>query len=165
MEPTYQTLIFIKNCKNQIWLAEKKRNFGTGKLNGYGGKVQSGETITKCILRELEEETSLNLDENEIVYLGYIDYHDLDRKERRIVYIYTTIATDKCPTESEEMGNPKKYTLKGVPYQNMWPDTIFWLHLVFNQRFFKIKFVLKNKAVKKACIDVLNKPQWYKTLS
>ena len=38
------TLVYIRDDEN-ILLGLKKRGFGTGKWNGFGGKVQPGETI------------------------------------------------------------------------------------------------------------------------
>lgn len=37
----------------------KKRGFGVGKWNGYGGKLDEGESIERCAIRELEEECSI----------------------------------------------------------------------------------------------------------
>jgi hypothetical protein len=37
----------------------KKRGFGVGKWNGYGGKLEDGESIERCAIRELEEECSI----------------------------------------------------------------------------------------------------------
>lgn len=157
-EPTYQTLIFIKTKNRELWLGRKKRGFGKGILNGYGGKVMSGETSTNCILRELEEESFLKLDENSIIYLGYNEYYDIDRRERRIVYMYTTVATDEQPKESEEIGQPEKYSFDSIPYHQLWPDAIYWMHLVLQQYFFKGTFVLKGNNVKKVRVDILDKP-------
>ena len=38
------TLVYIRDDE-KILLGLKKRGFGTGKWNGFGGKVQAGETI------------------------------------------------------------------------------------------------------------------------
>ena len=46
------TLLLIHQ-KNQILLAMKKRGFGMGKYNGFGGKVErNGETIYQAAIRE-----------------------------------------------------------------------------------------------------------------
>jgi len=37
----------------------KKRGFGVGKWNGYGGKLEEGESIERCATRELEEECGI----------------------------------------------------------------------------------------------------------
>lgn len=44
----------------RILLGLKKRGFGAGKWNGFGGKVEKGETIEAAALRELEEESGLS---------------------------------------------------------------------------------------------------------
>ncbi|MEW5720741.1 MAG: DNA mismatch repair protein MutT, partial [Chloroflexota bacterium] len=38
------TLVFLTR-DNQILLGLKKRGFAQGKLNGFGGKIEAGETI------------------------------------------------------------------------------------------------------------------------
>ena len=45
--------------KRQLLLGMKKRGFGVGKWNGFGGKFDAGETVRDCALRELEEESGL----------------------------------------------------------------------------------------------------------
>jgi 8-oxo-dGTP pyrophosphatase MutT (NUDIX family) len=39
----------------------KKRGFGQGKWNGFGGKVEAGETIEAAAARELKEESLVEL--------------------------------------------------------------------------------------------------------
>ncbi|MBR4418900.1 MAG: NUDIX domain-containing protein, partial [Clostridia bacterium] len=55
MKHKQTTLLYIiKN--NQILLAEKKRGFGVGKINGVGGKIEPGESIEQAMIRETQEE-------------------------------------------------------------------------------------------------------------
>ena len=49
------TLMLI-NHNNQILLGMKKRGFGMGKYNGFGGKVEAGESIVDAAIRETKEE-------------------------------------------------------------------------------------------------------------
>ena len=42
-----------------VLLGEKKRGFGEGFYNGFGGKVEGGETVEEAALRELEEEAGI----------------------------------------------------------------------------------------------------------
>eukprot|EP00051_Salpingoeca_urceolata_P006046 m.80347 g.80347 ORF g.80347 m.80347 type:complete len:91 (+) comp14659_c1_seq3:1046-1318(+) len=42
-------------CTGRVLLGLKKRGFGQGKLNGFGGKVEAGETVAEAAARELEE--------------------------------------------------------------------------------------------------------------
>lgn len=44
------TLIIVRN-EDEILLGFKKRGFGVGKWNGFGGKVETGESITDAAVR------------------------------------------------------------------------------------------------------------------
>ncbi|KAG4305413.1 hypothetical protein PORY_000969 [Pneumocystis oryctolagi] len=49
------TLVFPYNSKNtHVLLGLKKRGFGVGKWNGFGGKVEENESINACAARELK---------------------------------------------------------------------------------------------------------------
>ena len=49
------TLVFLReDCR--VLLGMKKRGFGAGKWNGFGGKIETGETITEAAVREVKEE-------------------------------------------------------------------------------------------------------------
>lgn len=39
------TLMFLANSEGKLLLGMKKRGFGSGKYNGFGGKVEKGETV------------------------------------------------------------------------------------------------------------------------
>ncbi len=56
------TLLFVRRANpetgaKEVLLGMKKRGFGQGKWNGFGGKVEPGETVEAAALRELEEES------------------------------------------------------------------------------------------------------------
>ena len=54
------TLFTVTNqLTNTILLGYKKRGFGAGMYNGFGGKVESGESIEAGAQRELLEECGL----------------------------------------------------------------------------------------------------------
>ena len=44
------TLVFVLD-ESQILLGLKKRGFGCGRWNGFGGKVENGETIVEAAKR------------------------------------------------------------------------------------------------------------------
>ena len=71
--PKVLTLVYIIK-DSQILLGLKKRGFGQGKWNGFGGKVQVGETILDGAIREVEEECGLVLKPEEVNQLGVIDF-------------------------------------------------------------------------------------------
>lgn len=49
------TLVFLRE-EGKVLLGMKKRGFGVGKWNGFGGKVEAGETIPDAAAREVREE-------------------------------------------------------------------------------------------------------------
>ncbi|HMS91425.1 MAG TPA: NUDIX domain-containing protein, partial [Candidatus Absconditabacterales bacterium] len=59
------THVYVFNSKGQILLGMKKRGFGMGNRNGFGGKNHEGETIIQTALRELSEEAGIILQENQ----------------------------------------------------------------------------------------------------
>ena len=49
------TLVFLRDA-TRVLLGMKKRGFGVGKWNGFGGKVEPGETVVEAAAREVREE-------------------------------------------------------------------------------------------------------------
>lgn len=45
------TLTLVRSGAGEILLGLKKRGFGEGKWNGFGGKVEPGETIPQAAAR------------------------------------------------------------------------------------------------------------------
>ena len=54
-------MYFIRD--NKVLLGLKKRGFGRGKYNGFGGKPKEGESVEETALREAREETGLVMNE------------------------------------------------------------------------------------------------------
>ncbi len=46
----------IPITRSRILLGRKKVRWGAGKLNGFGGKIEKGETPKETTIRELKEE-------------------------------------------------------------------------------------------------------------
>jgi len=102
----------------------KKRGFGAGRWNGFGGKIGEGESIEEAMVREVEEEacvTPLNLTER-----GIIEFHNIGQEEILEVHIFYTQQYSGTPEETEEM-RPQWFTVEDIPYADMWPDDQYWL--------------------------------------
>ena len=64
------TLVLLRDkLSGDVLLGMKKRGFGVGKWNGFGGKVQEGETIRECARRETQEECGLEVGNGKITSL------------------------------------------------------------------------------------------------
>lgn len=133
MEKIVVTLAFIKN-NSQLLLAMKKRGFGVGKLNGYGGKIGAGETISQAACREVKEEAEIDV--IEIDKRGLINFSWSSNKNRPIeCHVFEIIKYTGEPVETEEM-KPEWFSLDSLPYDRMWDDDPFWLpHFLANKKF------------------------------
>lgn len=119
------TLLFIIK-DNQILLAKKKRGFGTGLLNGAGGKVEPYESVEDAAIRETQEE--FNIKPLNPKKCAEIDFDEFVNGEHAIVNMSIFTATDYegTPTESEEMA-PVWFDINKIPYTRMFPDDSYWL--------------------------------------
>lgn len=121
--------------EGKILLGYKKRGFGAGLYNGFGGKLEEGETIEEGMLRELAEEVSLLA--TQYIKLGILTFEYVDKSIE--VHVFKVTEFDGTPTESEEM-TAAWYLPDDIPLDEMWPDDAYWLPLFLENRPFKGTF-------------------------
>ena len=126
----------------KILLGMKKRGHGEGKWNGFGGKIEKGETIEEATKREMREEAGVEVEK--INKLGVLDFIYQDGSGNMEVHIYCAKEFTGNPTESEEM-KPRWFDVSKIPYDQMWSDDKYWLSMFLEERKFKGKFLF-NKA-------------------
>ncbi|HLC43783.1 MAG TPA: 8-oxo-dGTP diphosphatase [Patescibacteria group bacterium] len=125
-----QTLGII--CEDgKILLGMKKRGFGEGRWNGFGGKVKKGERLGEALKREFLEETVLTILQCEEV--GVINFHFADKPFQPEVHIFRITKYEGEPIESDEM-KPEWFDISEIPYDSMWPDDQYWLPLFLKGR-------------------------------
>ncbi|XP_076456795.1 oxidized purine nucleoside triphosphate hydrolase-like [Babylonia areolata] len=133
------SLVFVREA-SKILLGYKKRGFGQGWWNGFGGKVEKGETIMEGALRELKEESGLTgHDLNEIGMLTFEFEGDPVLLE---VHVFSTTKYTGQVTESEEM-KPQWFDIKDIPFSQMWSDDVYWFPLMLKGSKFKGHFYFK----------------------
>ena len=45
------SLVYPVDGQGRVLLGRKKRGMGLGKWNGFGGKIEAGETMRQCAVR------------------------------------------------------------------------------------------------------------------
>ncbi|GAB5592331.1 Nudix (Nucleoside diphosphate linked moiety X)-type motif 1 [Umbelopsis nana] len=132
------TLVFVLDQTNQkVLLGMKKRGFGQGRFNGFGGKVEKGETILQGAHRELEEEAFVTTDKlDRVGMLLFTFENDPIALE---VHVFCTDSYSGEPKESEEM-KPEWFSYANIPYDTMWPDDKYWLPIMFKGNRFTGRF-------------------------
>lgn len=116
---------------DRILLGLKKRSFATGYYNGFGGRVEAGETVEQAALRELTEECGIVATKYEKV--GVIEFDEIFRGEHAwmTVHVFLITGFNGEPEETDEM-RPEWFSLDAIPYDKMLPDDRHWLPLVLD---------------------------------
>ena len=126
------TLLFVLRAHKgllQVLLIHKKTGHGRGRVNGPGGKLDAGESLTACATREVLEEVGLQVG------------HPVCRAELRFVelegsqwlgYVYTADQFSGQLIETSE-AKPFWCDIEKIPFADMWPDDQLWLPTVLQQ--------------------------------
>ena len=116
------TLLFV--CPGDAGLLmEKKRGHGAGLINGPGGKLEPGESLRACALREAEEELGIRGEAPRLC--AELRFEDRDGS-RIHGFAYRCEAFTGAPRESAE-GKPRWASRQAMPYGRMWADDRGWL--------------------------------------
>ncbi len=116
------TIVFPVNG-NRVLLGMKKRGFGVGWWNGFGGKLKADETFEEAARRETTEEAGIDITELRLV--ARLLFH-LKEQPDILAHAYVSEKFIGLPAESEEM-RPKWFPLKELPFNSMWPGDSFWI--------------------------------------
>ncbi|CAE7160621.1 unnamed protein product [Rhizoctonia solani] len=133
--------------ENKILLGLKKRGFGIGIYNGFGGKVDPGESVGDAALRELQEESHLTAP---LEPCGLLLFVGAGHAHAHHITVFRASTYQGQPTETDEM-RPEWFaypslsipsvalasdTLPSFPYESMWKDDPLWIpHLLSSQYF------------------------------
>lgn len=125
------TLVFVMDG-TQMLLIRKKRGLGAGKINGPGGRLEPGETLLECAIREVQEElciTPMGLQKFGEHQFQFVDGYSIH------VHVFRASGYEGTPAETDE-AIPLWTPVDTIPYDEMWEDDSIWLpHLVKGNRF------------------------------
>jgi 8-oxo-dGTP diphosphatase/2-hydroxy-dATP diphosphatase len=114
----------VLHTDTRILLGMKKRGFGVGRWNGFGGKVGLGETVEDAARRELREECGIEAEVLE--RRGTLRFEFAASTEILDVHLFGVAKWRGEPVETEEM-RPCWFRLTEIPFDRMWPDDRYWL--------------------------------------
>jgi len=141
MSKKIMTLCCIYN-ETRILLGMKKRGFGVGRWNGFGGKVHEGETIEEAAKRELAEEACVKVEKlnKRGVLLFEFEVSPAGEPEKLEMHIFSSNNFEGEPTETEEM-KPQWFLRDKIPYDSMWPDDPYWIPSMLEGKNFSGNFL------------------------
>lgn len=136
------TLVFCRRTNpeteaSEVLLGMKKRGFGVGKWNGFGGKLEPNETIEEAAIRELQEESGLLA--KELSRIGYLVFKMNESSKIMRVHVYTARSWEGTEYETEEM-RPQWYKESELPFNHMWPDDPYWMPYLLQNKSFVGRF-------------------------
>ena len=116
------TLCFLIR-DGKILLIRKKRGLGAGKINGPGGRIEPGEELHECAVRETSEEvglTPLDVQNRGELHFQFADGYSL----HCTVFVANEYTGELIETDE---ALPIWTSLESIPYEEMWADDIHWL--------------------------------------
>ena len=129
----------IVTHENKILLGMKKRGFGEGKWNGFGGKVQEEENVEDAAKRELLEEAAITA--QKLDKIGEITFLFPHKEEwNQIVHLFYVPNFEGTPKETEEM-KPQWFDIDKIPFEKMWDDDKYWLPKVLSGKKIHATFI------------------------
>lgn len=131
------TLCFYRQ-DGKILLGKKKRGFGAGKWNGFGGKVEEGEKLEDAARREMQEECGLIV--REMRKCGELTFTFEGSTKALDVHVFDVTRVEGEAAPSAEM-DPAWFPEDALPFSDMWADDAHWFPLYLAGKSFKGKFV------------------------
>lgn len=146
------TLCYIEKdgCYLMMHRISKKNDVNQNKWIGVGGHFEKGESPEECLLREVKEETGLNL--TSFRFRGIITF-STDTFETEYMCLYTADGFEGELTECNEG------VLKWIPKDDLWDlnlwegDRIFLKLLLDEAPFFSLKLHYVGEKLSKVVLD------------
>lgn len=126
------TLCFpLRDRTTEILLGRKAEKIGMGCWNGYGGKIEPGETQRLAAVREFKEETAgVIVFPQHLEKVAILNCHNTNADGSAFlckVHVYFSRYWVGKPQETEEMRNPTWFSIWRLPLSEMMPADRIWL--------------------------------------
>lgn len=130
------TLVYVVR-NDSVLLIRKKRGLGAGKINAPGGRLEPGESLHDCAVREMREE--LRVTPTGLVFVGDNKFQFVDGYSLH-AHVFLASGIVGTPQETDE-AIPHWFDVDDVPYDEMWEDDRLWVPHVFSATRFTARYV------------------------
>ena len=139
------TLCYVINKKSNSTLmlhrVKRENDYHQGIWNGLGGKFESGESPEECAIREIKEESGLNV--KSVTMKGFITFPMFDGKEDWYVFLFVTDDFEGELIDSNE-GDLAWIQNEKLMEINLWEGDKIFIPWLFKDKFFSAKFNYKD---------------------
>ena len=141
METTVQVYLKKDNSYLLLYRNKKKNDMSEGKWMGVGGHLEKGETPNQALIREVKEET--NLDVTSFRYVAKLLFVNDDYQE--IMHLYKVDGVEGELKECIE--GDLRYIPKEMIYSlNMWEGDKYFLDRL-DDNYFELTLIYKDKEL------------------
>ena len=152
------SLCYIEQNGKYLMLhrVKKENDCNKDKWIGIGGKFEEGESPEECMLREVREETSLEI--KEWKYRGIVTFTS-DIWETEYMHLFTSESFSGTPIKSEDCteGNLEWIEKEKVPSLPLWEGDKIFLNLISKDTpFFSLKLCYTGDNLTKAVLNGKN---------
>ncbi len=118
----------------EVLLGLKRTGFGRGRVVALGGKIDGLESAREAAVREVREESGIDLPPAQVRDAGRIRWSFPSRPAWNMAaYLFTAEAGAATPVASEEI-EPHWYPVDAIPWDGMWQDAPHWVPLLLEGR-------------------------------
>ncbi|TKV28266.1 NUDIX domain-containing protein [Arthrobacter sp. NamB2] len=120
--------------ERSVLLGLKRTGFGTGRVVALGGKIDGRESAVEAAVREVAEESGIELVPDALHHAGRVSWSFPDQPSWNMTaFLFTADAGSADPTASEEI-EPHWYGVGAIPWDAMWRDAPYWLPTLLDGR-------------------------------
>ena len=129
-----------------LYRNKKKNDLHDGKWNGLGGKIEAGESPSECAIREVHEESGLEI--NSLQFAGHITFPAFDKEGNDwSVFIFTSNDFHGRLTNTPDEGDLHWIDTNKILQLNLWEGDHHFLPLLLSKKLFLGKFTYKDKRL------------------
>ncbi len=140
MDKTVLAYIKKDNQFLMLYRNKKKKDINKGKWIGIGGHLEEGESKEQALIREIKEETGLDV--LHYIYRGELLFINNDFEEVMYLYLVDEVKGEIIDCDEGELAWIKKEDLMSL---NMWEGDYKFLPLLINTgEFIRLKLIYKD---------------------
>ena len=146
-------MIMVQNPETKEVLVQERVKYWCG-ISFPGGHVENGESIYDSAVREVKEETGLDVED--LKYCGCMHWHNTDNNDKYFVFFYKTDKYTGKLLESTDEGKVFFTSVESLKDMKLAPNFNRYIPMFFTNEYYEI-FCNWNKEMKKNCDG---EPDW-----